>query len=128
MSATRGGVYHNLRLSKYVVSDDSLEITFFFSSRKKMEMFLDKHRKNRELLDERLERTFRELEIDFSLLSDIYCYKECETRGFYVWLRGREIEWQDLLEYVLLNVTETSSKDWREIQKPKLEERLKIME
>jgi uncharacterized FlgJ-related protein len=57
MTATRRGVYHNLKESKYAVSNT--EIAFFFSSEFVMNKFLNGYSEHREKYKKRIKTLIR---------------------------------------------------------------------
>ena len=120
MPATKRGIYHNLKESKYVVSNS--EITFFLSSELYLNKFLEGYQENRIKTAKRMDVFF-----NTDTLADIQFYKCIEKRGFYCWLKGVELTWHDLHAYALRKMTEKNTLDWQRIAKPKLGERLKTM-
>jgi polyhydroxyalkanoate synthesis regulator protein len=126
MPVTIRGIYHNLKESKYVISNT--EITFFFSSTVYLEKYMNGYEENREKFLSKLEKIVVENPLNMSILADISYYKEIEKRGFYVWLKGVEISCEELHRYALRKMTEKNSLDWQKTQKPKLHERIRIME
>ena len=97
MPISRGGVYHNLKESKYVVSEN--DVTYFFSSRLYRKMFLNGRLDNRITFKQKISRCSPELYSDD--LADISWYKHVEKRGFRIKLRGREANWHETLKYAL---------------------------
>lgn|GEM_PF-3369559 len=126
MPPTLRGIYHNLKESKYTVSNG--ETVFFFSSRLYMMKFLEGYEHNRLKISNRIENAIACDVLNFEFLVDINFYKKIEKRGFYVWIKGIEFTWHELNLYALRQMTLKNSNVWHEIQRPKLKERLKIME
>jgi hypothetical protein len=126
MPATKRGIYHNLKESEYTISN--AEVVFFFSSELYMNKFLEGYENNRIRVHERIEQTTGEHLLNMDTLADITFYKKIEKRGFRAWLKGVDVTWYDLRLYVLRKMTEKHSLNWQRIAKPKLIERLKIME
>lgn len=121
MPPTKRGIYHNLKQSKYTVSNS--EIVFFFSSEVYLQKFLDGYQQNRQ----KFKTKVFDNPLNMDALADIWFYKQIEKRGFLAWLKGVDIDWHDLHRYALRKMTEKNTLDWQRMQKPKLEERLKIM-
>lgn len=126
MGATKRGVFHNLKESEYTVSND--EAVFFFSSEFLLNKFLDSYKENRETFDRRFNKWLSDTSLNMNTFADLVLYKQVEKRGFRAWIKGVDVSWHDLEKYALRKMTEPSSPDWSRIQKPKLAERLKIME
>lgn len=117
MPATRKGIYHNLRESKYVVSNS--EITFFFSSRFYLEKYIKEYKTHRFEFMKRMEKLTGETPLNMEILADITLYKTIEKRGFFARLKGAKINWHDLHAYALRKMTEPNLQDWYETQKQK---------
>ena len=126
MPATLRGIYHNLKESKYTVSNS--EIVFFFSSKLYMGKFLKDYKKHREQFLNQMDKLTGDIPLNMITLADITFYIDTEKRGFHAWLKGVSITCEDLHLYALRKMTLRNTSDWYEIQKPKLEERIKIME
>lgn len=125
MPATKRGIYHNLKESKYTVSNS--EIVFFFSSKLYMTKFLEGYKEHREKFLERMDKLTGDIPLNMNTLADITFYIDIEKRGFHAWLKGVSIDCEDLHLYALRKMTLRNTEDWYEIQKPKLDERIKIM-
>lgn len=93
-----------------------------------MNKFINGYKDNRENFVRRQKKLTDETPFDYRMLADVHFYKDIEKRGFYVWLKGVSISWEELCRYALRKMIEKNTLDWYETQKPKLEERLKIME
>ena len=127
MPATSWGVYHNLKESEYTVSND--EAVFFFSSVVYQEKFFAQYSEHRALFNKRMKfATGRNTPYNMSVLADLVLYTKIEKRGFYCWVKGVAMDWQSMHAYALRKMTDENTHDWRKTQKPKLKERLKIME
>ena len=126
MPATKRGIFHNLKESKYVVSNS--EITFFFSSEKYLNKFIESVEEHRETFSKRMQRVTGEIPLNVNILADITLYENIEKRGFRAWVKGVDISCQELYRYALRKMTEQNTLDWCVIQKPKLKERIRIME
>jgi|SRR6185312_650529 len=125
MPPTKRGIYHNLKESKYTISNT--EVVFFFSSRFYMRKFLDGYKEYRLFFNKNMSKIAGVNPLNMDILADISYYEDIEKRGFYVWLKGVDISCEDLHRYALRKMTEANTLDWQEIQKPNLEERKKIM-
>lgn len=125
MPSSKRGIFHNLHESSYTVSNT--EIVFFFSSELYRKKFLRKYKENRNIINDRLTKNSYDISINRDMLADVYLYIDIETRGFKAWLKGADITCEELHRYALQRTTEPNTLDWQEIQKPKLNERLKIM-
>ncbi len=122
MPITKRGVYHNLKESKYVVSN--ADITFFFSSEYTLNKFMDRYKKDRDYFKHNIMK-ITDTNLNFDMLSDIETYRKTEKRGFYVWLKGVSITLEGLEQYALRKMTEEKSPEWKRIEKPRLGERFK---
>lgn len=127
MAATKGGIYHNLRESEYVVSNS--EITFFFSSDFYLKNFMSRYKQNRIKFNEKMKKgvNHHPLSLNFDTLADITLYRLIEKRGFFVRLKGAMITWHDLQKYALRKMTEKNTLNWSRTQKQKLSEPKKTM-
>lgn len=126
MPATKRGIYHNLKESKYTVSNT--EIVFFFSSRLYLVKFLDGYKEHRESYLNRLGKTHIDIPLNMGLLADITFYRMIEKRGFRAKIKGVDFNCEDLHLYALRKMTVRNTLDWLEIQSPKLGERRITME
>jgi hypothetical protein len=126
MPATLRGIYHNLSESTYCVSNG--EIIMFFSSSLYQSKYLERYKIERERFKEKVNSSLEDEILNMETLSDINFYKRVEKRGFYIWLKGVEISWHEIHKYALRKMIGKNTPDWSEIQRPKLKERLKIME
>lgn len=115
MPITKRGVYHNLKESKYVVSN--ADITFFFSSEHTLNKFMDGYQNNRDYKNKK----FKEIEtvLNHDVMFDILFYTHVEKRGFYVWLKGVSITFKELNHYALRMMIEESPV-WERIERPKV--------
>lgn len=126
MPPTRRGIFHNLKESKFVISNT--EIMFFFSSKLYMQKFVDEYKENREQLFERIDTKGTLRYLNMETLADIMLYQRIEKRGFRSWMKGVDISCENLHKYALRRMTEKNTLDWYVMQRPKLEERIRIME
>lgn len=126
MPATKRGIYHNLKESNYIVSNG--EIIFFFSSRVYLNKFMSCYNEHRETFLEQNKKIGIVPVLNMRTLADIILYNDTEKRGFCAWLKGVEISWTEIHRYALRKMTEKNTLDWYEMQKPKLEERIRLME
>lgn len=94
MPSTKRGIFHNIRESKYTISNG--DIVFFFSSETYRNKFMEGYKDNREnFVPENND------EKPVSLVADIYFYLCIEKRGFYVWYKENEIDVFDLYQLAL---------------------------
>ena len=126
MPKTKRGIYHNLKESKYTISNG--EIVFFFSSRFYMNKYLNEYKENREHFINRLIKHNEVIPLNLEILADLSLYKTIEKRGYRACIKGVEIGWEELHQYALRKMTSVNTLDWFEMQKPKLSERRKSME
>jgi hypothetical protein len=105
MPITRGGIYHNLRESKYTVSNT--EIVFFFSSELYLNKFLREYQKNRDCYRKKINNP-----LNTDILSDIETYEEIEKRGFFARFMRNKISKDDLYKYALRKMTDQESLEW----------------
>nr|NP_040717.1 late transcriptional activator [Bacillus phage PZA]P06952.1 RecName: Full=Late genes activator p4; AltName: Full=Gene product 4; Short=gp4; AltName: Full=Protein p4 [Bacillus phage PZA]AAA88476.1 gene 4 product [Bacillus phage PZA]prf//1112171G ORF 4 [Bacillus phage PZA] len=124
MPKTQRGIYHNLKESKYVASNN--DVTFFFSSELYLNKFLDGYQEYRKKFNKKIERV-AVTPWNMDMLADITFYSEVEKRGFHAWLKGDNATWREVHVYALRIMTKPSTLDWSRIQKPKLRERRKSM-
>lgn len=126
MPPTKKGIYHNLRESKYAVTND--DVVLFFSSLLYRQKFIDGYIENRKIFTDKMSKAAVETPLNMETLADITFYRSIEKRGYFALLKGVEISWEELHRYVLRKMTEKNTPNWCVTQKPRLEERLKIME
>jgi hypothetical protein len=120
MPITKRGVYHNLKESKYVVSNK--DITFFFSSEHTLNKFMSGYQNNRDYMNEKI---FKSLDtvLNHDIMFDVSFYTHVEKRGFYVWLKGVSINFKELNHYALRIMLEKESPVWERTERPKVSER-----
>ena len=126
MPVTLRGVYHNLKESKYTISNS--EVVFFFSSKSYLDKFMKDYQNNRVEFNRRLDKAITETPLNMDTIADIKFYDEIEKRGFYAWLKGVNIDCNELYRYALRKMTEQNTPNWSEIQRPKLHERVRSLE
>jgi Phi-29-like late genes activator (early protein GP4) len=105
---TRGGIYHNLRESKYTVSNS--EIVFFFSSELYLKKFLKEYQHNRETYRKRINHP-----LNTDILADIETYEDIEKRGFFARFKRDKISKDDLYNYALRKMKDQESYDWERV-------------
>ena len=105
MPATKSGIYHNLRESKYTISNT--EVVFFFSSEVYLRKFLDRYVENRTKYKKKMGT-----ELNFDTLADIELYNQIETRGFFVRLKRAMITKDDLYKYAVRRMSDKESLEW----------------
>lgn len=123
MPATKRGIYHNLKESKYTISNK--EIVFFFSSELYLNKFIEGYETHRMFFLDKLEKLTGETPLNMETLADIAYYVSVEKRGFRAWLKGVDINWEDLNNYALRKMTEEESPSWTQIPKPTPQTRYK---
>jgi hypothetical protein len=107
MPATKRGIYHNLRESKYTVSNS--EIVFFFSSEFYLNKFLKEYKENRIDYKKRLKK---DPPLNTDILADIECYEDIEKRGFFARFMRDKISKDDLYKYALRKMLDFQTLDW----------------
>lgn len=110
MPATVNGIYHNLRESKYTVSNQ--EIVLSFSSKLYMDKFI-KGYKNHRIVYKGKQGNHP---LNMDVLADVLFYEEIEKRGFFARMvrdnfRAR-ISYDDLYKYALRKMQEKNSPNW----------------
>ena len=119
MPKTKRGIYHNLKESRYTVSNG--ETVFFFSSEMYMNKFLECYKDHRGKFLLKVEVS----ELNMETLADIKLYERLEKRGFRVCLKAIDISSKELHKYALRKMMEKTSSEWFKVDRPKLIERLK---
>ena len=110
MPPTQKGIYHNLRESKYTISNS--EIVFFFSSELYLNKFMDRYKNHRETFDQKIEKIADDIPLNLDMLADITLYRLIEKRGFFCRLQRARIDWNDLYKYALRRMNEKDSLEW----------------
>jgi hypothetical protein len=110
MPATRRGVYHNLKESKYAVSN--MEIAFFFSSEFVMNKYLNGYKEHREKYKKKIKTLLDDTPYNLDLVADICYYQEVEKRGFYVKFKNLLLKKEDLYQYALRKMSDNVIFDW----------------
>lgn len=126
MPKTLRGVYHNLKESKYTISNS--EVVFFFSSPPYLEKFMRDYQTHRIEFNRRIDKIVNETPLNMDVLADINLYENYEKRGFRACLKGVDVSCEELHQYALRKMTEKNTPNWSKIQKPKLHERIRNME
>jgi Phi-29-like late genes activator (early protein GP4) len=108
MPITRGGIYHNLRESKYTISNS--EIVFFFSSELYLNKFLREYQGNRECYRKRIKHP-----LNTDILADIETYEDIEKRGFFARFKRDKISKDDLYKYALRKMVDVESYEWERV-------------
>jgi hypothetical protein len=75
----------------------------------------------------RLDKAIEETPLNMDMLADIKLYDAYEKRGFRAWLKGVDIQCDDLYRYALRKMTEEETLEWEKIDTPQLRDRMKIM-
>lgn len=110
MPATAKGIFHNLRESKYVISNK--EVTFYFSSKFYLNKFMAEYQDHREKFQSRMENLLKDSPFNVNTLADIKLYKDIEKRGFFVKLFNVKITEKELNDYALRCMTNKETLDW----------------
>jgi hypothetical protein len=110
MPATKRGVYHNLRESKYAVSNT--EIAFFFSSEFVMTKYLTGYQDNRDKYKKRMGSLLKDSPYNLDLVADICFYQEVEKRGFYSKFKNVILKKNDLYNYALRKMSDENTLEW----------------
>jgi beta-galactosidase beta subunit len=126
MPVTLRGIYHNLRESKYTISNS--EVVFFLSSELYREKFMSGYLENSDKMNEKMNKILTvQTPFNYDTLADIQFYKCIEKRGFFVLLKGVSITWDDLHAYSLRKMSEKQSPLWKRINRPKVVDRITLM-
>lgn len=110
MPATRSGIFHNLRESKYVISNS--EMAFYFSSKFYLDKFMERYKENRMEFESRMENLLKDSPFNVSALADIKLYKDIEKRGFFVKIKNVIMKPDDLNKYALRCMTNKEILEW----------------
>lgn len=78
---TRNGIYNNINDSTYTVCIDN--IVYYFSSQLYKRKFLERYKKERDILNLKLSKKYK-MTIEANILSDLFLYSHIEKRGFKV--------------------------------------------
>ncbi len=108
MPKTKRGIYHNLKESKYTISNS--EIVLFFSSKTYLNKFMERYKENREKFV--YQKLSEDTPFNLSVLADISLYKKIEKRGFRVKLKNVEINEEDTHNYALRKMKDEKMLDW----------------
>jgi hypothetical protein len=122
MPKTRKGIYHNLKESKYTISNS--EVVFFFSSKVYLQKYLDRYMKNREIFIHRIEKAIGEVPLNMVALADISLYEEVEKRGYRAWVKGVEMSNEEMYRYALRKMDSDTQNEWFQVINPKTLERM----
>ena len=114
MPATEKGIYHNLRESKYVISNS--EVTFYFSSKFYLNKFMNGYKEHREKFQNKMKNLLQDSPYNVSTLADIKLYKTIEKRGFFVRFGRAKINEYDLNQYGLSSMTKRETLEWVIVQ------------
>lgn len=123
MPITKRGIYHNLKESKYVASNN--EVTFFFSSELYLNKFVNEYEINRIIFLEKMAKIVVDSYLNMEILADITFYCNIEKRGFLAWLHGVEISREELHKYALRKMNENDSSKWVVTDRPNLKQRFR---
>jgi hypothetical protein len=110
MPATKRGIFHNLRESKYVVSNG--EITFYFSSEFYLMKFLEEYQDNRLKFKKKMNQLLENNPFNMDSAADIQLYERIEKRGFFAKILRAKMTKENLYHYALRKMTEHHSGEW----------------
>jgi hypothetical protein len=122
MPCTIRGVYHNLKESKYTISNS--EVVFFFSSKYVMNKFLARYQDHRNEYLTRFEKLGGRIPLNVHIFADIKLYKDVEKRGFRVTLKGSDLTEDELYKYSLRKMIEEKPQIWFRVANPRTLERM----
>ena len=112
MNLTRAGISLTLEDSPYYFCLDG--VTFYFSSKRYLEKFMQNYKTNREEINSKLTQRYK-FSIKLNKLADIYLYIQIEKRGFYIVDNAGEcfrwqpcVNWQNGQVILLLQFLEFS--------------------
>lgn len=116
MPVTKRGIYHNLKESKYTISNH--EVVFFFSSKVYRDKFLKEYQENRE------KRKYKMIEeescFNLELLADVRLYMVIEKRGFRVKVKNVEMNWKEFNQYMVRKMMDEMKTEWYLCDVPKV--------
>lgn len=115
MPATLKGIYHNLKESKYTVSNS--EIVFYFSSEFYLKKFLNGYHENRVKFNKRLGNLMVDSPLNLETVADVSFYQTIEKRGFFVRLLNAKITKDDLYKYAMRKMTDKKSMEWGRVKR-----------
>lgn len=127
MVVTQGGIYHNLKESRYVITCENGLVTYFFSSKLYMHKFLNTYKDNRVKVQNKMSKALKDFDSDVDLLADLCYYKQVEKRGYLVLFRGDELTWQESQNLGLQKRNVRKSINYHEVSRLKLRDYLKNM-
>jgi|SRR5205085_2012784 len=110
MPSTAKGIYHNLKESKYTISNG--EVVFYFSSKLYRDKFLTDYEQHRIVFDANAEKLLNENPLNLDTIADVTLYNKIEKRGFFVRLDRAKINFNDLYQYALRKMNEKISPEW----------------
>jgi uncharacterized protein YueI len=93
------GVYLNLEDSTYIVTNG--ELNLFFSSTSRLGKFLLGYIENRVKVEKKMKGIIGETTFPYEYVSDIEFYNQCENKGAFVLLNGKQITLEEMEAYIL---------------------------
>lgn len=122
MGKTRRGVYYNLKMSEYTVTNG--EIVLFFSSKVRMNKFISEYEDRRITTNQRIQRAIKSETFNTDWISDVQSYRDIETQGFFVVHNGLVIDESMFETYGGSKIMDKESPVWEKCSRPKVKERL----
>lgn len=107
MPATRDGIYHDLRESKYTITENG--ITYYFSSELYQYKFDSEKNRNRKKYVWFFQG--KNLDLNFDTLADLSLYCMIEKRGFRVRIEGDVRNWQNARKYAIRRLLKNYTTD-----------------
>lgn len=97
---TARGVYHDITLSEYTYTIDT--ITFYFSSEFYRDKFISEYEIEKDRFNQALNNVYKDrFSIKADVLAWVRLYTLIEKRGFYIIVNGVHVECLDNLAFVL---------------------------
>lgn len=116
MPATKRGIYHNLKETRYMTSNS--EVVYFFSSKLYRDKFLNLYKDHRNYFFEKMAKIVGKAPYNMSMLADVDCYLSIEKRGFLVKIRDNWIEDKEVLYlHALRCMHKKHSLDWEKVKR-----------
>jgi hypothetical protein len=110
------GVYLNLEDSTYIVTNG--ELNLFFSSTSRLGKFLIGYVENRKKTEKKMKGIIGETTYPYEYVSDIEFYNQCENKGTFVLLNGKQISLEEMESYILHLVAERKELIYEVVSNP----------
>lgn len=96
MRLTKAGVCYDLTNSPFshTIEYDGQTVKYFFSSDNNVRRFKEKLEDNRSNINSSLSNRFKFV-VEADLIADIRLYLNVESRGFYIFVDGKVLEWHE---------------------------------